>query len=220
MHLERLRNAMGDAGFNQTTLAREIGVSQGAIQQILSGDTKRSRHGPDIARVLGVSLEWLLGRTSSRDPLGGDVTLSRETIAEKLNLSLIPELRLGYSMGGGSVLDDYERVGYRAFDRDWLRTVARGSGDRLFVAQGAGDSMEPTLKDGDTVLIDTAQNDITSQDRIWALSYGDLGMIKRVRRLPGGIYHLLSDNPAIGPLVAADGEMHVVGRVIWIGRKI
>src|SRR3546814_11777538 len=31
------------------------------------------------------------------------------------------------------------------------------------------------------------------QDRIWALAYGDLGMIKRVRRLPGGTYRLRSD---------------------------
>src|SRR3546814_2374674 len=28
---------------------------------------------------------------------------------------------------------------------------------------------------------------------IWALAYGDLGMIKRVRRLPGGTYRLRSD---------------------------
>src|SRR3546814_6315379 len=37
------------------------------------------------------------------------------------------------------------------------------------------------------------QKDIGQQDRIWALAYGDLGMIKRVRRLPGGTYRLRSD---------------------------
>src|SRR3546814_1019650 len=37
------------------------------------------------------------------------------------------------------------------------------------------------------------QKDIGQQERIWALAYGDLGMIKRVRRLPGGTYRLRSD---------------------------
>jgi phage repressor protein C with HTH and peptisase S24 domain len=52
------------------------------------------------------------------------------------------------------------------------------------------------------------------------VAYGDLGMIKRVRRLPSGNYHLLSDNPTVPPIECADEEMHVVGRVIWIGRRI
>src|SRR3546814_1016510 len=41
--------------------------------------------------------------------------------------------------------------------------------------------------------ISQPQKDIGQQDRIWALAYGDLGMIKRVRRLPGGTYRLRSD---------------------------
>lgn len=80
--------------------------------------------------------------------------------------------------------------------------------------------MQPTILDGDLVLIDMAQNSIMAQDRIWAVFWGDLGMIKRVRRTPGGTFQLLSDNPAISPVEAVDGEMHVLGRVIWIGRRI
>ena len=90
----------------------------------------------------------------------------------------------------------------------------------MFVARGEGDSMMPTLLDGDIVLIDTAQKQITQQDRIWALSYGDLGMIKRVRRLPNGVYRITSDNEVVEPIEVADEEMHVVGRVIWIGRSM
>src|SRR3546814_2086516 len=133
---------------------------------------------------------------------------------------LVPELELGYSMGGGSIFNDYRRTGFVPFHREWLRSFARGSLQDLFVARGEGDSMTPTLLDGDIVLIDTAQKDIGQQDRIWALAYGDLGMIKRVRRLPGGTYRLMSDNPAISDIEAADGEMHVVGRVVYIGRRI
>ena len=92
-----------------------------------------------------------------------------------------------------------------------------GGGLRIRVR---GDSMEPTLRDGDVVLIDSAQRVIKSQDRIWAVIYGELGMIKRVRRTPGGTYLLLSDNPNVPPIECFDGEMSVIGRVCWIGRRI
>src|SRR3546814_15796956 len=46
---------------------------------------------------------------------------------------------------------------------------------------------------GTLSLLTQPQKDIGQQDRIWALAYGDLGMIKRVRRLPGGTYRLRSD---------------------------
>src|SRR3546814_9437116 len=52
--------------------------------------------------------------------------------------------------------DLYRRTGFLPFYREWLRSFARGSLQDLFVARGKGDSMTPTLLDGDIVLIDTA----------------------------------------------------------------
>ena len=140
--------------------------------------------------------------------------------AKQLGLALIPELELGYSMGGGNVIELFEQTGIAPFKRDWLRPMMKGSFDDLFVAKGEGDSMIPTMLDGDIVLIDTAQKNILMQDRIWALSYGDLGMIKRVRKLPDEGYQINSDNPSVTPITAYDGEMHVIGRVIWVGRRM
>lgn len=143
-----------------------------------------------------------------------------DRVMEELGLTIVPQLELGYSMGGGSVFADYTQTGVVPFQREWLRGIMRGSVADLFVARGDGDSMQPTMLDGDIVLIDTAQKEIRQQDRIWAVSYGELGMIKRVRRIPGGTYQLLSDNASVPPINAADDEMYVVGRVIWIGRRI
>src|SRR3546814_7219377 len=69
--------------------------------------------------------------------------------ARQLWLMLVPELELGYSMGGGSIFNDYRRTGFVPFHREWLRSFARGSLQDLFVARGEGDSMTPTLLDGD-----------------------------------------------------------------------
>lgn len=207
---------MADAGIDQPALAARAGCTQGAISQILLGHTLRSKYLPDIAKALNVSLDWLRGDSDDRDPAAPSLQL----VADHFDLAMVRELELGYSMGGGSVFEAYEQKGLIPFQRDWLRSMMRGSVDDLFVARGEGDSMQPTLLDGDIVLIDTAQRDIRQQDRIWAVAYGDLGMIKRVRRLPGGKYLIMSDNPAVQPFDAVDEEMYVVGRVVWIGRRI
>lgn len=212
---ERLRKLK----MSQAELARRVKISQPTISDLIKGNNTSSKHLHRIAAELETSPAYLAGETDDDAP----VTVApsaMDALADKYDLAVLPELELGYSMGGGAVFDQYEHRGVVPFQRSWLRTMMRGSFDDLFVARGEGDSMQPTLLDGDIVLIDTAQRDIRQQDRIWAISYGDLGMIKRVRRLPAGSYQLLSDNLAVPPIECSDEEMHVVGRVIWIGRRI
>lgn len=132
----------------------------------------------------------------------------------------VEEVDLALGMGGGNYVELVESKGFVPFKEEWLKGLSRGELTSLRVVRGEGDSMQPTILDGDIVLIDMAQSNINAQDRIWAVFWGDLGMIKRVRRTPGGSFMLLSDNPAISPIEAVDGEMHVLGRVIWIGRRI
>ena len=54
-----------------------------------------------------------------------------------------------------------------------------------------GDSMEPTLFDGDIVLVDRS---ITKPDGIFLVSSGGELRVKRVQRAAGGAYILISDN--------------------------
>jgi transcriptional regulator with XRE-family HTH domain len=65
---DRAREAMELAGHDQSSLAREIGVTPGTIHQLLAGKIQRSRFMPEIAEALGVSLRWLRGEDVSRDP--------------------------------------------------------------------------------------------------------------------------------------------------------
>ena len=67
--LNRLAEAMADAETDQSQLARDVGCTPGAINQIVNGGSRRSRFLPDIADVLGVSLRWLMGDDVPRDPL-------------------------------------------------------------------------------------------------------------------------------------------------------
>lgn len=215
----RIDEKMKAMGLSQAELARRVKVSQPTINALIKGDNAGSKHLHRIAAELETSPAYLNGETDDDSPTTVAPS-AMEALADKFDLAMVAELELGYSMGAGAIFDQYQHRGVVPFQRSWLRTMMRGTFADLFVARGEGDSMQPTLLDGDIVLIDTAQRDIRQQDRIWALSYGDLGMIKRVRRRPDGSYLLLSDNATVPPVECADEEMHVVGRVIWIGRRI
>ncbi|MDQ2762678.1 MAG: helix-turn-helix domain-containing protein [Pseudomonadota bacterium] len=216
---DRLAERMKARGVSQAGLARAVGVSQPTISAIFNGDTRRPKHLREIAIELETTEAWLLGETDDPD-YGAISSNDRDALAEKLGLWLVPEMEMNLAMGSGSFMDVLEQRGVRAFDREWLRGISAGNVGKLFVAQGDGDSMEPTLRDGDVVLIDGSQQAIDRPERIWAISYGGLGMIKRVRSLPDGRHELMSDNQSVRPIVASQGELHILGRVIWIGRRI
>lgn len=85
----RLREAMADRGIDQSALAHEIGVTQGAISLILRGKTRQSKYLVDIAIFLGVNYEWLAGRSDEKTPM-------YEEVAAKVtrdDLALIAEIR-------------------------------------------------------------------------------------------------------------------------------
>jgi phage repressor protein C with HTH and peptisase S24 domain len=137
------------------------------------------------------------------------------------DLDLVPvrEIDLAYGMGA-TYLDVPITEEVHHFPRAWLRRYTRSSPDKLYFAQGIGDSMEPTLHDSDLLLIDTAQRQLNTADRIWVLTYADCGMIKRLRPIPGGGVELWSDKKEVSPFTAYDGEIEIIGRVVAVQRKL
>lgn len=136
------------------------------------------------------------------------------------DIEMIREVDIRYAMGAGRQLEDFPEIGQMPFNRNMRRMLTSTPAEKLFVARGDGDSMQPTLINYDAVLIDTSQNAITQSDRIWALRIEDAGLIKRVRILPKVGYELISDNALIPPQIVAREDVTVVGRVIWVGRRI
>ncbi|MET0364260.1 MAG: S24 family peptidase [Sphingobium sp.] len=146
---------------------------------------------------------------------------SMDDFASEHGLVFVEEIDLAFGMGA-TFLDggQPEVIGIAPFREKWIDSLYEGSVSHLKVVRGRGDSMEPTIRDGDTVLIDTSRRRIDDQDRIWAISYGELGMIRRIRVTPRGSWMLMPDNQVVRPDEVGDGETHIIGRVIWIGRQI
>lgn len=131
----------------------------------------------------------------------------------------IDEIDLRYGMGA-SFLDVPAMPEKRVFSRAWLRGFTRSAPEQLFWAAGDGDSMEPTIRSGEVMLIDAAQKTMSMSEGIWAVAVGEVGMIKRLH-VPGkGRVQLISDNGRIPPAEVAEEEVHIIGRVIAVVRRL
>jgi SOS-response transcriptional repressor LexA len=217
IRIDRLRHAIEDAGFpSALQFAKALGVGQSTISNILTGRTTDSRHLPRIADFLGVSLGWLLG--TSEDP-HVEPKGYYEDVARDMGARLINEVDLRFSMGAGTFVDEvhHQRV---PVPESWFFPAMKGTVDDVFVTYPVGDSMQPTISEGDVVVVDRSQTRLDSQDNIWCITYGDVGMIKRLRQMPDGGVLVISDNPAVENFTAYDQEVHTIGRVIWIGRQV
>jgi phage repressor protein C with HTH and peptisase S24 domain len=131
----------------------------------------------------------------------------------------LEQIDLRYGMGG-TFADGPVEVERRPFSREWLRSITATAPRHLFWAIGDGNSMEPTIRTGEIILIDRSQDTPRMDDGIWAVTHGEIGKVSRLRHLPDGTVELHSDNHLVRPQTAVDGELHVVGRVIAVVRKL
>lgn len=111
---------------------------------------------------------------------------------------------------------------YFAFDRSWLKSLTAAPDGDLSMIRVAGDSMAPTLNDGDDILVDSSDSGNRLRDGIYVLRVEDALLVKRLAVHPfGRTVTVQSDNPAYPdwPDCGFD-TIHCIGRVIWAGRKV
>jgi phage repressor protein C with HTH and peptisase S24 domain len=215
----RIEERLAELGINQSELARRAGLAQSTVNGLIRMGRRSSPHLIKIARLLETTPEYLAGETD--DPEAGALPPpTPATIAQQLGMTLIPQIDLHFALGGGTFVDGEVTTMMVPYRTEWLNHITRGRPDDVFLTKGDGDSMIPTILDGDDVIVNRAERVIDKQDKIWALGYGDLVSIKRVMRLPSGRYQLNSDNHSVWPTEALEEELRVIGRVIWIGRRM
>jgi phage repressor protein C with HTH and peptisase S24 domain len=110
----------------------------------------------------------------------------------------VPEIDPSFGLGR-VFMDEAPAPEMRTFSRNWLRQITTTPPEELYWARGRGNSMAPTIDDGEPVLIDRRQQSPRDADLIWAFAWGDIGAIKRLRPMPDGSVKILSDNPAVPP---------------------
>jgi phage repressor protein C with HTH and peptisase S24 domain len=188
-------------GLTEERIGEKLGISKAQIAKMIAGDVGRAKR----TAQSGSAQE---GRVSYR----AEVAPSPDVVE-------LDEIDLRYGMGG-SYIDGPVSAAKRQFSREWLRQITRTAPEHLFWATGDGDSMEPTIRSQDIILIDRSQQTPLMGDGVWAVAWGDVGMIKRLRPLPGGTLEMHSDNPLVKPATAVDGEVHIIGRVVAVVKRL
>ena len=135
---------------------------------------------------------------------------------------LVPKYGVQAAAGGGMLVESEQIVDYLAFNAAWVHTRLGVEAGRLALIEAVGDSMEPTIRPGDLVLVDVGVDRVVA-NAVYVLNVGNGLVIKRLQRLLDGTIILRSDNAAYEPerLQPADVEqLRVIGRVLWIGRSV
>lgn len=222
-HLERMVPNFTSAwrkfrGLSQDELAAEVGTTKSMLGKLERGERSLDVEWLDkLGKALGVEPYQLIAAGPGEAPTP---TISVPVSTSRENAVSLRSFDLSYAMGPGTNIDDYVEEGTYDFDAGMLSRLTRASFDRLFVARGEGDSMFPTLVNDDTVVIDTTQTTLNLRDRIWAVSIYGAGAIKRLRPAADGKVEVISDNPAVKDELVNAEDLHIVGRVIWLGRRI
>ena len=218
MH-ERLRARIRQLGMNVAEVAREAEVNRSFVYDILRGRSlvpnldKLTR----IAAVVKVDLEWLLsgkGRVEGDDPITDDY--HNDFVA-------IQYASARPSMGGGAIAEDEDRTGRDFhFRRAWIRDSLKAAPSLLRVMTVQGDSMTPTLNDGDVILVDMNQRNPIPPG-VFVLHDG-MGLVaKRLEHVPVSDpprVRIISDNHQYSPYECTADEVNIIGRVRWYGREM
>jgi SOS-response transcriptional repressor LexA len=189
------------------SLSRLLGRNAAYVQQFIKRGVPRKLDEADrrtLARYFGVS----------EAVLGGPPGIEEERLAT------IPLLDVAASAGPGAFADSERVEAVMRFDPAWLRRLNLNA-ERLSVIRVAGDSMSPTLDDGDEILVDRGDGAERLRDGIYVLRMDGVVNVKRLLLDPSRRrVTIKSDNPGYRNWpVMERGSVDVVGRVVWAGRR-
>ena len=196
---------------SQIELAGALGINRSAITQARKKGVVPDKWILGLYRKFGLNPGWLengIGAIFLKN--GGDV---------EDDFTYIPKVQARLCAGGGSFEVNSDVAGYYSFRREWL--AGKGSADNMVLVDVFGNSMEPELKDGDTVLIDQSRTDVIA-GAVYAVGIDDTIMVKRIEKHPNSLV-LLSDNTRYAPIFLERQEMdsvRVIGKVIWACREL
>lgn len=210
---------------SQAALGALIGMSQASVQRLEAGETLHPRKLLRLPEALGTTLEYLTG--DSDEPGAASGVADRQLAWRGPQSEEPPDDQVGiavsdvaYGLGGAFVDDGAANATVERFPRSFIRQFTRGPFNRLYFATGIGDSMQPTIHHNDLVLIDQSQEMLRVSDQLWALHAGSVAMIKRIRVMPDGTVLLVSDNPDVSDYQLGENELHLIGRVVAVVKRV
>ena len=231
---ERIQFRLEALGKSARSASLDAGLGADAVRNVLRerskyprGDTLR-----DLANALDCSIDWLM--TGRNAQARGHTTLPKIPDGQMAGKA-ISEIDIRAGMGGGGeapltvrtdalgntmMTDDV--VGNWSFPDSYLRAELRVKSDTARIIEVQGDSMEPTLRAGDRVMINTADKRPTPPG-VFALWDGFGVVVKRIEHIPNSdppTIKVQSDNAYHGEYRRTLDEVNIIGRLVWYARRL
>ena len=131
----------------------------------------------------------------------------------------VRRLDIAASAGPGVLAEDDRALGSEYFDPRLLHSLGVRA-DRSAALRAKGESMAPTIEDGDLMLVDESDRRISARDGIFVIRIDGALMVKRVAHF-GEVLKITSDNPDFPVMLPRRSEsIEIVGRVVWLSRTL
>ena len=209
---ERIQAFIEADGTNPKRLARESGLNENAVHDILKGRSRNPRHDTlvKIAATLGRPVSALIeddGPGRQAQGTARPAVAPPETLGENIPV-------LGHGRGGqdgfffdnGSVADRVERPAS-------LRNVVDA-----YAVYMHGDSQEPRIRHGELCYVHPSQPPVVGDDVVVQL-VNDEGYIKTLVRRTAKTLVVSQYNPP-KEIAWPAAEVRAVHRIVWIARTI
>jgi len=217
----RLTQAREAKGIKKSAFATLVGVKPSSVTDWENGDTKMIV-GANLMRVcsvLEISPDWLIdgigdmeGAASPSIPGAMPVVISDENDDNFYHIPLV-KFRISAGVTGFQTEPDGNDETF-VVSKAWARN--KGFHYELLVAiRVKGQSMEPTLYEGDIVVINTGDRKMVD-NAVFAMNYDGESVVKRMSR-DAGEWWLMSDNvdqKRYYRRMCRNSECIVIGRVV------
>jgi len=206
--IEAERQALG---LSKTDVWKGAGVSSGMYSQWMNGSEPKGITLVLLAKILNVNEKWLATGKGEKHPGAA----SSQTELDEDEFVPIRRVDFKVSAGVSGFVVEYLN-GEKApiyFRRDWISS--RGyDAENLHAIEVSGQSMEPSLWDGDMVVVNTADQRMVDGE-VYAFNYEGESVVKRLKRFAGQ-WFMSSDNTdkTRYPDKLCDGGCQIIGRVV------
>lgn len=195
-------------------LSRLLGRNAAYIHQYIHRGSPKRLQEEDrrtLARYFKID-ERLLGGAG---PAAGEPASDSQLIP-------IPRFDISASAGPGALDGSEQPTAHIGFSRAWLEQLCRADPRDLSVIQVRGDSMFPSLTDGDDIMVDCSDGAARLREGVYVLRLDEALVVKRLSVNPVTKRVTIASDNAAYPTwrdLKPNGII-VIGRVVWAGRKV
>lgn len=209
---DRIKELRGE--MQQAELADKLSIHKNTMANYERGDRF-----PDVKILL--KLLETFPDTNPTWLLTGEGSKNRSEPVQS-GFVMFPRYELEAGAGPGRNVQSEQVVDFVSFKEEWVQNFLRVPRENLALLSVKGDSMNPTLNDGDMILVDLRADRI-DDSAIYVLEFDDALLVKRIQRKLDGSVVIKSDNHLYEPEVLQKGRaeaLRIIGRVVWSGRRM